>query len=270
MNSYRYPQESIILTLTLLLVFVVIGVSAVVTLFSSVVFLLIMLVMSFVMNSSHHNSLIRSAHPVTVQTAPELASLIKSCAARLQPGPFSTYVAPQNVLNAYTFGLTGEPVVVLYGGLLQLMDEDELRFIIGHELGHISLGHTWLNSLLGGLSGIPSPYLAAVVLYFSFRWWNRACEYSSDRAGLLACGRLDKAVSALVKLVGGSAAVRSQDSWQQTLRRIDAEDDRLDGNLKELLSSHPLIIKRLEALKQYATSAEYQQLQAQVNRIAPI
>jgi Zn-dependent protease with chaperone function len=166
--------------------------------------------------------------------------------------------------------LTGEPVVVLYSGILQLMDEDELRFIIGHELGHISLGHTWLNSLLGGLSGIPSPYLAAVVLYFSFRWWNRACEYSSDRAGLLACGRLDKAVSALVKLVGGSAAVRSQDSWQQTLRRIDSEDDRLDGNLKELLSSHPLIIKRLEALKQYATSAEYQQLQAQVNRNAPI
>ncbi len=116
MNSYRYPKESIILTLTLVLVFAVIAVSAVVTLFSSVLFLLIMLVMSFVMNSSHHNSLIRTAHPVTVQTAPELAALVKSCAARLQPGPFSTYVAPQNVLNAYTFGLTGEPVVVLVRG----------------------------------------------------------------------------------------------------------------------------------------------------------
>ncbi len=150
------------------------------------------------------------------------------------------------------------------------MDEDELRFIIGHELGHISLGHTWLNSLLGGLSGIPSPYLAAVVLYFSFRWWNRACEYSSDRAGMLACGKPEKAASALVKLTGGTATIRSMESWQQTLRRIEAEDDRLEGNLKELLSSHPLIIKRLEAIKEYASSAEYQYLQAQVNRIAPI
>jgi Zn-dependent protease with chaperone function len=112
--------------------------------------------------------------------------------------------------------------------------------------------------------------VAAVVLYFSFRWWNRACEYSADRAGMLACGKPEKAASALVKLTGGAAAIRSMENWQQTLRRIDAEDDRLEGNLKELLSSHPLIIKRLEAIKEYARSAEYQQLQAQVNRNATI
>ena len=270
MTSYRYPQETIILTLTLLLVFGVIAVSAVVTLFGSILFLVVMVGISFFLNRSHHDSLIRSAHPVTQQTAPELASLINSCAARLQPGPFRTYVAPQNVLNAYTFGLAGEPVVVLYNGVLRLMDEDELRFILGHELGHIALGHTWLNSLVGGLSGIPSPYFAAIVLYFSFRWWNRACEYSADRAGLLACGKPEKAASALIKLTGGASAISSLEAWQQTLRRIDAEDDRLEGNLKELLSSHPLIIKRLEAIKEYAHSAEYQQLQAQVNRTAPI
>ncbi len=270
MTSYRYPKETVILGVTLLLVFAVIAVSAVVTLCGSVLFILVMLVISIVMNRSHHNSLMQSAHPVTPEMAPGLASLVRSCAARLQPGPFKTYVAPQNVLNAYTFGLAGEPVVVLYNGVLRLMDEDELRFILGHELGHIALGHTWLNSLVGGLSGIPSPYFAAIVLYFSFRWWNRACEYSADRAGLLACGKPEKAASALIKLTGGASAISSLEAWQQTLRRIDAEDDRLEGNLKELLSSHPLIIKRLEAIKEYAHSAEYQQLQAQVNRTAPI
>jgi hypothetical protein len=38
----------------------------------------------------------------------------------------------------------------------------------------------------------------------AFLWWNRACEYSADRAGLLACGRLHKAISALVKLAEGA------------------------------------------------------------------
>jgi Zn-dependent protease with chaperone function len=173
-------------------------------------------------------------------------------------------------LNAYTFGLGTEPVVVVYSGILRIMDEDELRFIIGHELGHICLGHTWLNSLVGGMAGIPSPYFAAVVLYFSFRWWNRACEYSADRAGLLACGKPEKAASALVKLAGGSSAISSVEGWQQALRRIEAEDDHMEGKAQELLSTHPMIIRRLQALSQYAASADYQSLQAQVNRSAAV
>jgi Zn-dependent protease with chaperone function len=170
-------------------------------------------------------------------------------------------------LNAYTFGLSDPKILVVYSAVLNIMDEDELRFIIGHEIGHISLGHTWLNSLVGGMSGIPSPYGAALILYFSFRWWNRACEYSADRAGLLACGKPEKAYSALIKLVGGSAATRSLESWQQTLRQIDAEDDTVMGSLGEMLSTHPLIVRRLKALRQYAASGEYQQLMARLDAI---
>ena len=270
MSSYRYPNETFILALTLVLVLAVIAVTAAATFCGSLLFVLLMLVISFLMNRSHHNALIQEAQPVTVQTAPELAELVKGCATRLQAGPFSAFVAAGRTLNAYTFGLGEAPVVVVYAGVLRIMDEDELRFIIGHELGHVCLGHTWLNSLVGGMSGIPSPYFAAVLLYFSFRWWNRACEYSADRAGVLACGKPEKAASALVKLVGGSSAVRSMEGWQQALRRIETEDDHLGDNLQELLSTHPMIIRRLQALSQYAASAEYQHLQAQVNRTAPV
>jgi Zn-dependent protease with chaperone function len=120
------------------------------------------------------------------------------------------------------------------------------------------------------MSGIPSPYFAAVLLYFSFSWWNRACEYSADRAGLLACGKPEKAASALIKLAGGTSAIRTVEGWQQALRRIESEDDHLQGNLQELLSSHPMIIRRLQALSQYTASAEYQHLQVQVNRAASV
>jgi Zn-dependent protease with chaperone function len=270
MTSYRYPNEILILALTLFLVFAVIAVTAAATFCGSLLFVLVMLVISFLLNRSHHDELIQDAQPVTVQTAPELAVLTKSCATRLQAGSFSAYIAPGNILNAYTFGLGEAPVVVVYAGVLRIMDEDELSFIIGHELGHVCLGHTWLNSLVGGMSGIPSPYFAAVLLYISFRWWNRACEYSADRAGLLACGKPEKAASALIKLVGGTSGIRSLEGWQQALRRIESEDDHLEGNLQELLSSHPMIIRRLQALSQYATSAEYQHLQAQINRVASV
>ncbi len=270
MTSYRYPNEQVILALTLFLVFAVIAVTAVATLCGSALFVLAMLVISYLMNRSHHNALIQQAHPVTPQTVPELANLVKQCGTRLQSHPFSTYVAPGNALNAYTFGLVEPQVVVIYAGLVRIMDEDELRFIIGHELGHVRLGHTWLNSLVGGMAGIPSPYGAAILLYFAFRWWNRACEYSADRAGLLACGKLEKAASALIKLEVGPSAIGTAQGWQQALRLIDAQDDHLENNLLEILSTHPMTVRRLEALRQYAASPEYKRLQAQVNRAHPI
>jgi Zn-dependent protease with chaperone function len=161
-------------------------------------------------------------------------------------------------------------VVVVYAGVLSIMDADELRFIIGHELGHVRLGHTWLNSLLGGMAGIPSPYLAAFLLYVSFRWWNRSCEYSADRAGLLACGKPEKAASALIKLTSGSSAVLSAEGRRQALRRIEAQDDHLQNNLREMMSTHPMTVRRLEALREYAASSGYQRLQARINKAHPI
>ena len=270
MTSYRYPKEQIILALTLFLVCAVIAVTALATFCGSALFVLGMLVISYLLNRAHTHALIETAHPVTPRTAPELAGLVNDCALRLGSGAFSTFIAPGNTLNAYTFGLVEPQVVVLYAGVLRIMDADELRFILGHELGHVRLGHTWLNSLMGGMSGIPSPYLAAILLYFSFRWWNRACEYSADRAGLLACGKPEKAASALIKLVGGGSAMLSAQGRQQALTRIEAEDDHMENNLREMLSTHPMTIRRLEALRAYAASPEYPRLQAQVNQAHPI
>lgn len=260
-TAYRYPGEQIILAVTLTLVFIVIALTATATLCGSVLFTLVMVAFSYGASRVRHEELLKHAQPVTLQTAPGLAALVRECAARLQVEPVQVFVAPSGVLNAYTFGLTAPKVVVLYSSLLQMMDADELRFIIGHEMGHVCLGHTWLNSLVGGLAGIPSPMLAFVVLSLAFRWWNRACEYSADRAGLLACRDPQKAISALVRLTTRTAA-RSSGDLQQALQRVEAEDDDLGRNVTEALATHPMTIRRIEELRRYAASAEYRRLQA--------
>ena len=109
-----------------------------------------------------------------------------------------------------------------------------------------------------------------MLLNAAFLWWNRACEYSADRAGLLACGKPEKAASALIKLVGGAYAARSAEGRQLALRRIEAEEDDLENNLREMISTHPITVRRLEALRAYAASPEYQRLQAQINNAHPI
>ena len=264
-TSYRYPNEILILTITLILVLAVIGLTAVATICGSVIFVAAMVALSYIYTRSHHQSLMASAQQITLSSAPSLAALIQDSASRLKPGPFDAYVVPEDVLNAYTFGLSSPKVVVLYAGLLKVMDEDELRFVAGHEMGHICLGHTWLNSLVGGMAGIPSPSAASALLVLAFMSWNRACEFSADRAGMLACGKPEKAISALVKLVAAKRNL-STSEMEHYLKRFDAEDDNLLSDLSELLATHPMMIHRIEQLRRYAASDEYKRLAAQMNR----
>ena len=260
-TAYRYPRERLILALTLLLVFLVIALTATATVCLSFVFVVAMVALSYAITRSHHRALLKRALQVTPQDTPALAPLVAESVARLQPGPVQVFVASGDALNAYTFGLSSPKVVVLHSALLQVMDTDELRFVLGHELGHVRLGHTWLNSLVGGMAGIPSPFAASAMLTMAFLWWNRACEYSADRAGLLACGKSHKAISALVKLAAGVGAGTRAD-LERTLRHIEAEDDHALASLSEALSTHPMMVRRIEQLRHYATSAQYRRLQA--------
>lgn len=264
-TAYRYNNEHMILWLTILLVLGVIAITATATVCLSVVFILGMLIFSYWSTKSHHQSLIQKALQVTPQSTPGLSPVIQEAASRLQIEPVNVFVTSSRTLNAYTFGLDSPKAIVLYSSLLQVMDRDELQFIIGHEMGHIKLGHTWLNTLVGGMAGIPSTYAAAALMELAFRWWNRACEFSADRAGMLACSDPHKAISALIKLEAGAEA-GSQEGLMRAIQRIEAEDDDISNNIAELLATHPMIIKRVEKLRAYARTAEYQHLQSSVNQ----
>jgi Zn-dependent protease with chaperone function len=192
----------------------------------------------------------RESLPVSPERTPELSRLVQDCVNRVRPGTVQFFVVESRQMNAYTFGIEQPNAVVLYSALFNVMDEEELRFIVGHELGHVALGHTWLNTLLGGMAGVPPSFGAAILITFAFRWWNRACEYSADRAGLVASGSLSKSISALVKLVAPD--IRSRDDFQRALALIDAEDDSVGNVLLESLSTHPMIIRRINQLRRFA------------------
>lgn len=258
MTNYRYANETLILIGTLLLIVAALLLTSVPTLCLSPLFVLLMVLFAAQSNRAHHQQLMQQAYLVTPQSLPGLAEIVEQCRRRLRVGPVQTYVVRRRELNAYTFGLSDPNVIVLHSSLFDVMDADEMRFILGHELGHVALGHTWLNTLIGGMAGVPMPAGAALILVFVFRWWNRACEYSADRAGLIACGSLNKAISALVQLVVGD--INTQAELQRALALIEQQDDSFGNILSETLATHPMIVRRIEKLRQYAASAEYRQL----------
>ena len=263
LTSYRYPNEYLILILTFILLLVVGIFIAGSTLCLAPLFIIIVILFAYQINQSHHRALLRQGIPVSKDRTPALYALANDCQQRLSPGPLKIFVVPGRSLNAYTFGFSNPKGLVIYSPVIKIMDEDELRFILGHEMGHVALGHTWLNTLLGGMAGVPTPFGAAVLITLAFRWWNRACEFSADRAGLLACSKPRKAVSALIKLVAGD--VQSTSEMERALQIIDQEDDSPMNVLLESLSTHPTAIRRIEQLQRYAASPEYNRHLRQIN-----
>lgn len=263
-TAYRYPNEHLTLFLTLLFILVVIFVSAWATL--CLVPLLILVAIAFAnwQNNSHHQMMLSRAVQVNSKRTPALAVLVDECQRKLHPGDIRVFIVSAKHANAYTYGLSDPKGIVLFSPLLEIMDEDELKFVIGHEMGHAALGHTWINTLVGGMGGVPLPFGAAVLFTLIFRWWNRACEHSADRAGLLVCANPEKAISALVKLVAGDVDTAAE--LKHALQAIDKEDDSVVNVLLGSLSTHPMIIKRVRQIQKYARSSEYKRLLAQINK----
>ena len=264
-TEYRYPFEYVILGITFIVVLLVIAVTAAATVCGSVLFVPLVVILGYFAGRSKHLDLLSKGQQVTPQTAPEIISLQQENASRLQVEPVNVFIVPSNQLNAYTFGMDSPKAIVLYSSLFKIMDRDEIQFILGHEMGHVKLGHTWLNTLVGGMAGIPSPTGAAVIMELAFRWWNRACEYSADRAGVLACGKPNKAISALVKLEAGSAAL-TQAGMQNAIQTIESEDDDILNNLEELIASHPMIAKRINEIRNYSNTQPYSHLRSMMDR----
>jgi Zn-dependent protease with chaperone function len=208
------------------------------------------------MNLQHHQALMQQAYRIPVEgptgrgdVLDQVGQLVRDCRKSLGCEPVEVFIVPGRQVNAYTFGLSSPKIIVLFKPMLDIMDEDELKFVIGHEMGHIVYGHTWLNTLLGGMAGMPASIGAALIFTFAFRWWARACEYSCDRAGAVAAGSLTKGISALAQLAVGD--INSAAELKQALAAIERQDESMDQVLGEAFSDHPMIAKRIKALQEY-------------------
>lgn len=253
----RHPSEIPILLTTLLLVGGVLVITTGLTVCVVPILIAMMVIYSYIVNEQHHASLMQQAIQVPVDGPMDgnrdldaIGQLVRECRESLGCEPVDVFIVPGRQLNAYTFGLGSPKTIVLYQPMLRVMDTDELKFVIGHEMGHVVFGHTWLNTLIGGMAGMPSSFGAAIIFTFAFRWWNRACEYSADRAGLAACGQPIKAISALAQLEVGD--FNTADDLRRALAVIEKQDDSLENIVGETLSDHPMIAKRIKALRQFS------------------
>lgn len=145
--------------------------------------------------------LLGSSVRLTASMTPDLHEVAEHCRSVLEiTEPVEIYVSPNPTFNAFSYGGENDLVIVgLTSSLLEAFEPEELRFVIGHELGHYVFSHqdVPVAALVRGRSGIP-PRKALQLFQ-----WQRYAEISSDRAGLVCSGDLKATARAFFKMASG-------------------------------------------------------------------
>jgi Zn-dependent protease with chaperone function len=186
------------------------------------------------------------------------------------------YVTQTPIVNASAIGFQ-KPFVVMNSGLLELLDRDEARFILAHEIGHIISGHVTYRTialiiLTLGLNNLP--FMAGVALLpfqLALLEWYRKSELSADRAGLLGTQQPRVAMSTFLKMAGD----RSREAWADDPIDLDAfmeqaAEYELGGTgwdtvlkiLNTALRDHPFNTVRAAELQRWINTGAYDRILA--------
>ena len=203
---------------------------------------------------------------ITPDNYPSLYRAVDHCVDALQLEEPRVYISPMvQGMNAMTIGSDKEALVELGSLLASRMSEGELRFVIGHELGHIAMGHVVYHSVLNTVHTITDLIpLVGDALYqminYPLQGWFRRSELTADRAGLLCCRDLETAQRALLQVSAGfldAGAVKIDDYIRDSREQVRRS---ALSRLGELRWNHPITTRRLEALRLFASSEKYYRL----------
>lgn len=173
------------------------------------------------------------------------------------------YVTGDSTLNAFSVAAEDEDhphIVNINSAMFDLMSEEELRFVIGHELGHIMNKDSALKRLIYFVFP-PDNTNPPITLQYKIRLHDQLAELVADRYGFLANGNLNACVTAFYKLSSGLDLAKMSVSIDALLAD---NRKRLDYFMKGKGLSrydHPVNPIRVQAINLFATAKSEKELE---------
>lgn len=175
---------------------------------------------------------------------PDVYERVQTLAAQmeLKKVPDVFVIQSEGALNAFATRFFGRDMVVLYSEVFELAREqgqDELDFIIAHELAHVKRRHVWKNLLI----------LPAGFIPFLSTAYSRSCEYTCDRhaAYTIQNGAAAKRALTLLGIGKKTYAEVNEDAYRE---QIHTESNAFVW-LAEVLSTHPRLPKRIQSIERF-------------------
>lgn len=213
-----------------------------------------------------------SSFHVTRDSCPELYDLVKDVAKTLDVEDFpEIYTEWGYAVNGYTTGTKERTLLVLNSGAVDLLNDAQLRYVVGHEMGHIKSGHVLYHMMAQLFSSIISmiPLGEALLtpIHYALLYWNRMSEFTADRAGLLACQDRDEAIRAIIKMAGVPIKYFEKMNNASFLKQAEEFEKLYSGVADTAIrtitiasSSHPWTVFRAGELLKWIESGEYDKI----------
>jgi Zn-dependent protease with chaperone function len=186
--------------------------------------------------------------------------------------PVDFFVTGDSSINAFSIAAEDgqhSHIVNVNSELFNLMSEDELKFVIGHELGHLINQDTALRRLINFVYP-PEHTQIPITLQYKIHLHDNLAELVADRYGYIACGNLDACVTAFFKMASGLDLEKMQVSIEELL----ADNSKhLDYFLKGGGMSHydhPVNPIRVQAIHLFATAKNQEELEKGMDELIQI
>lgn len=195
-------------------------------------------------------------------TLPDLYRICQEVISDLDfKDPIDFYLSGDSDINAHAWeaDIEGETnLIEINSGLFNLMTEDELKFVIGHEIGHL-INHDMLvktntQFVYPDHDAIPSYIAMRLTLY------NHISELGADRYGYLANHNLEACVSALYKLASGIDLQKMQVSIPALIKDNEQHLKFFMEEDGEMFGDHPVNPLRVQALYTFSTGKSQEQI----------
>jgi uncharacterized tellurite resistance protein B-like protein len=208
--------------------------------------------------TSARRDLLLSSLRLTEKIAPDFFRALGKAVTRLGiDARVEAFCVPEPMINAFVLPPEhGRVLIGISSAALEQLDEGELTFVLGHELGHALFDHFVLTpELFEGNEDVAPVQLARLYA------WKRYAELSADRVGLVCCEDPETVVRAFFKLTSGLSSQKYlQNAKECAAQYAELASEKLESVEADWFSTHPYSPLRVRAIDVFARSTTFQQL----------
>ncbi len=194
---------------------------------------------------------------VTEKMSPKLFALFQSVINKLNyKKPVDFYITNSAELNAFALTRSEEKdadIININSALISMFDDDELRFVVGHEIGHLITRYARVVRLINFV--FPVAEKMPLILAHKIELWQKVSELTADRFGFIASPNIEKCVSGFFKMASGLNTDRIDFDYKAYI--ADNEEILEYFTENRNMFTHPVNPLRIKAIKLFAESQIY-------------
>ena len=167
------------------------------------------------------------------------------------------YITNSAELNAFALTRSDDKdtdIININSALISMFDDDELRFVVGHEIGHLITRYARVVRLINFI--FPDPEKVPLILAHRIELWQKVSELTADRFGFIASPKVEKCVSGFFKMASGLSTDRIDFDYKAYL--IDNEKILEYFTQNRNMFTHPVNPLRIKAIKLFSESSLYE------------